>query len=187
MRLQLRTTPLAALAAVTALSFAPPASATTVTLNGTYSFVFFEDCQAEISTTTDSGTGDVSSLNTVNDGGLTGTIATAVFNSAKGTVTVKGWQDKGALLMVEGLSPKNEAMKDSALSKKFTFAATSDALTLTDTSKGGKVLDFNAVYGSVDGSGVAGSVAFVLTSMTPPSPPALNGCTVHGLAWLQTE
>jgi hypothetical protein len=163
--------------AVLMLTVAPMAMAQT--LNGTYELVFVQDCQATFSYTPDpSPPNNVSSLNTVDNGKLSGTIGTAVFNSTKHTVTITGWQDQGSLLMIEGIKGAT-VMKDATFSQKLTFATGAGTLSLTSTTKPISTLDFSAVYGSLDGD-VAGSVDFLLSA-------GFNGCSIHGSARLQTD
>jgi len=51
------------------------------TLQGTYLFTYVETCQATFSWNTDPSTGDINMLNTVDDGKISDTTGTAVFDS----------------------------------------------------------------------------------------------------------
>lgn len=108
-----------ALAAVAIASplFAPAAMADPV-LNGKYNFSYVETCQATI-TPTPNGS-NFSKLVGTDDGTLSGTQTLAVFDSAKGTFSLKGSQDSGDLLMISGASG-NKVIKDEPFALSLTF------------------------------------------------------------------
>lgn len=145
---------------ITALAAAPR-------LSGVYALSLTENCQVTLTTHTDPNTGDVDSLETVDDGKLSETVASAKFNAAAGTITLSGAQGKGSILLVPGLSDPSEVMAQLATSESLSFSNTGSTLTINGDT-------FTAAYGDI-AAGVAHYVTFMRVD-------TMKGCVEHGTA-----
>jgi len=144
------------------------ALAATPKLSGNYAFSLSQSCQITLSTFPDQSTGDVSALETIDDGKISQSVALATF-SKTGTVSVSGAQVKGSALLVPGLSGTDESMSGSPFSGSFAYSIP-DASTLVINS-----VQYHAVYGNIVG-GIAKYVTFLVQDPNKP------GCVESGTA-----
>lgn len=153
-------------------------AASTPQINGTYAMTFIETCQTTISTSrATKKSPDISSVDTVNVGGLSGEIGVATFNAKAKTMSITGWQDKGDTLILSNLAG-GQVMADSGpITQTFTFSNTSNSIKLTPTGKGQKAITLHILYGGVV-SQLVHNAQFV-------GPTGQAGCYAFGTAVLQ--
>jgi hypothetical protein len=113
------------------------------TLQGTYLFTYVETCQATFSWGTDPSTGDINTINSVDNGKISSTTGTAVFNPDTKKVQFTGFQESGDLLIIQehGGTP----VTDTAFNEKFTYATTAKNFVIN----GGK---YHAAYSPSTGT-----------------------------------
>jgi hypothetical protein len=70
-------------------------------LSGTYLITYVETCQASFSWGTDPSTGDINTINSVDDGKISTTTGTALFNQTSGRVHIQGFEEIGDLLIIQ--------------------------------------------------------------------------------------
>jgi hypothetical protein len=91
--------------AASTLLLSQAALAATVTsgpgLSGTYLITYVETCQASFSWGTDPSTGDINTINSVDDGKISTTTGTALFNQTAGRVHIQGFEEIGDLLIIQ--------------------------------------------------------------------------------------
>jgi hypothetical protein len=155
-----------------ALCANPAGAAAVPQLSGDYALQYIETCQATISTSKNQGTPDLSTVNTVDVGRLSGTIATATFAGKPLTMTLSGWQDQGDLFILQNLG--GNQMSEVTSSLVFTVTHTASSITLTQQGEAGaKPQTFHAIYGDIV-AGVAHRVDFLGLSK--------GGCYAFGSA-----
>ncbi len=76
-------------------------AASAQTLQGTYLITYVETCQATFSWGTDPSTGDINTINSVDNGKISTTVGTAVFDPSTHRVKISGYQTKGDLLIIQ--------------------------------------------------------------------------------------
>jgi len=102
-------------------------TASVPTVSGKYLLTYIETCQAEVSTTQDSKTGDVQSLNTVEPGKITHDTGLATVSGS--SLTTTGFEDKGSLLIVKGISGQTP-MAEGSWNQNVTFSDTASTVTI---------------------------------------------------------
>ena len=76
-------------------------AASAQTLQGTYLITYVETCQATFSWGTDPSTGDINTINSVDNGKISTTVGTAVFDPSTHRVKISGYQTTGDLLVIQ--------------------------------------------------------------------------------------
>jgi hypothetical protein len=117
--------------AASTLLFSPAAFAvtgSTPVLNGTYLITYVETCQATFSWNTDPSTGDINSINSVDNGKISTTTGTALFNATTGRVHVQGSQEMGDLLIIQ--EHGGNAMTDAPFDLNTGFNVTANSIIL---------------------------------------------------------
>jgi hypothetical protein len=104
-----------------------PIAASVPAISGKYLLTYIETCQATVSTTKDPSTGDVGSLNTVEPGQITHDTGLATVSSH--SLTTAGFEDKGSLLIVKGISGQTP-MAESSWNQNVTFSNTASTVTI---------------------------------------------------------
>jgi hypothetical protein len=160
--------PVILFASALALAYSPAAMAVTPpSLSGAYNLSLIEDCQATFSYSTDPNSQDVSTLNSVSNGGIGATVVAATF-SAGGKLAVTGWVDQGDLFIISGIG-KSHVMKDSSFKATTSFSNNATSFTLGS-------ITLHATYGNIDNGNIAHYMAFIGLDSTS------TGCYVHGTA-----
>ncbi len=70
-------------------------------LSGTYLLTYKETCQASFSWGSDPSTGDINTINSVSDGGITSASATATFDASSHKLHIVGGNTTGDLLIIQ--------------------------------------------------------------------------------------
>ena len=171
-----------AMAAIAPPLFSHAAMAAPPTLNGAYDFNYVQNCQATINTSSKGGV--VTGL-TANSGGNTSvTLGVATFNSTRNTFSLKGYQESGDLVMLNGAAG-TKVMREEHFNFKLTFSTTANTFTFTPTTGPRTPINLNAIYLAVDPTTfVAAYVEFlgIVTTLDPNTT-----CYAHGTAILQSE
>jgi hypothetical protein len=140
------------------------------TLQGTYLFTYVETCQATFSWNTDPNSGDINTINSVDNGKISTTTGTAVFNSSTNKVQFTGYQESGDLLIIQehGGAP----VTDAAFNQKFAYATSAKNFTIDGNKfhaayspSTGTVSSF--VFSGLDGSNANCAVTGTGTLATP--------------------
>jgi len=139
------------------------------TLQGTYLFTYVETCQATFSWNTDPSTGDINMLNTVDDGKISDTTGTAVFDSTTRKVTFTGFQDAGDLLIIQ--EKGGQALTDGVFNQKFAYSTSAKTFKLDGN-------NFHAAYSPT--TGIVTSMVFGGLDSSKAN------CAVTGTATLAT-
>lgn len=144
-------------------------AASAQTLQGTYLITYTETCQATFSWGTDPSTGDINTINSVNNGKISTTVGSAVFDLSTQIVKISGFQTIGDLLIIQehGGNPITSG-KQNLVSR---YATSADYLSIA----GNK---FRAFYSP--STGTATSVVFGGTDAQN------NTCAVTGTGTLAT-
>jgi hypothetical protein len=154
--------------AVSAFFAANAASAQT--LQGTYLITYIETCQATFSWNTDPSTGDINTINSVDNGKISTTVGTAVFDSSTHLVKITGYQTEGDLLIIQEHGGNAITSGKNNLAGK--YATSADYLTIA----GNKFRAFyspstgtatSVVFGGIDGENSACAVTGTGTLATP--------------------
>jgi hypothetical protein len=154
--------------AVSALLASQAASAQT--LQGTYLLTYTETCQATFSWGTDPSTGDINTINSVDNGKISTTVGTAVFDPSTHQVKITGYQTKGDLLIIQEHGGNPIAAGKSNMVGK--YSTTPDFLNIA----GNQFRAFyspstgtatSVVFGGIDGSNATCAVTGTGTLATP--------------------
>lgn len=140
------------------------------TLQGTYLFTYIETCQASFSWGTDPSTSDINTINSVDNGKISTTTGTAVFDPTTKKVQFTGFQQNGDLLIIQehGGAP----VTDAAFNQKFAYATTAKSFNIDGNKfhaafspSTGTVTSF--VFGGLDASNANCAVTGTGTLATP--------------------
>ncbi len=102
------------------------ASVATPVLSGTYLITYVETCQASFSWGTDPSTGDINTINSVDNGKISTTTGRADFNATTGKVHIEGFQEIGDLLIIQ--EHGGNAMADQPFDMNFGFHTTPNSI-----------------------------------------------------------